>query len=328
MANTGNEPAKLDLKDKKILYLLDFNARMPYAQLAKEVGLSKQGAEYKVQNLIRKGVIKGFYPVINVPKLGYRYCRLSLVLQNVTPEKEQEILAYLVNDSRIFWVFTTQGMFDILTAMWVPSLTAFQEAITDLLAKYGKYIKAKNESIPTDVIHYQLRYLFRQKETAEIHLREPATPVPLDDLDKNILKLLCVDARIPLVTMAAKLNASSKTIAYRLKNLERMKIIEGYRPIIDHRKLGYTYYKLWINIHYEDIAQIRKLYAYIRENPIVLYIVKGIGMPEDLDVEIMVQNSEELYTFVKDLKIKFPQLIGDYKMFMFVDTKKVRYLPF
>src|SRR3989344_8896741 len=137
---------KLDQKDKKLIYLLDFHARDSYSKLAKQLRMSKQGTEYKVQALIRKGVIKGFYPVINVPKLGYKYCRLSLVLKNVTPAIEQEILDYILKDDRFFWAFTTQGIFDLLTAMWVRSISEFKQAITDLLSTYGKYIKSKNES--------------------------------------------------------------------------------------------------------------------------------------------------------------------------------------
>ena len=60
----------------------------------------------------------------------------------------------------------------------------------------------------------------------------------------------------------------------------------------------------------------------------MLYIVEGVGLPEDLDVEVMVRSNVELFNFVKDLKLKFPNLIGDYRTFMFIDTKKVRYLPF
>src|SRR3989344_5998754 len=103
--NAFQEEVKLDLKDKKILFELDFNARMPYSQLAKKVGLSKQGAENKVNNLIKKGVIKGFYPVVNVLKLGYHYCRLSLTLQNMTEKDYQEIVDYLMGHNKVFWLF-------------------------------------------------------------------------------------------------------------------------------------------------------------------------------------------------------------------------------
>ena len=65
------EGIKLDLKDKKLLYELDMHARQPNSQLAKKVGLSKQAVQYRISRLQEKGIIKGFYPVINVPKLSY-----------------------------------------------------------------------------------------------------------------------------------------------------------------------------------------------------------------------------------------------------------------
>lgn len=323
-----NNEVKLDLKDKKLLHLLDFDARMPYSKIAKQIGLSKQGAEYKLKNLVKKGVIKGFYPVINVPKMGYFYCRLCLVLKNTTPEKEKEILDYLKKDNRFFWVFTAQGVFDVLIVMWAKTISEFKDAITDLLSEYGKFIKSKNESLTTDVIHYQHRYLLNVKDTKEIHIKETKELIEIDDSEKEILKILCEDARISLVEIAGRIKLSPKVVSYKIKKLEKLKIIEGYRPIIDHNQLGYTYYKLWINIHYENINEIKKLYSYVKENPIVLYVVKGVGLPEDLDIEVMVKTNQELFNFVKDLKLKFPNLIEDYRTFMFIDTKKVRYLPF
>ena len=49
---TEEKVENLDLKEKKILYELDFNARLSYAQLGRKVGLSKQGAEYKMNSLM------------------------------------------------------------------------------------------------------------------------------------------------------------------------------------------------------------------------------------------------------------------------------------
>jgi len=110
-----NERVKLDLKDKKLLYELDMDARMTYTQLGKKIGLSKQGAENKLKNLIKKGVIKGFYPVINVPKLGYLYCRIAFAFHNITKEKEREIINYQKKNNKFFWIFTVQGEFDLFS---------------------------------------------------------------------------------------------------------------------------------------------------------------------------------------------------------------------
>jgi len=320
-------PVKLDLKDKKILFELDFNARISYSQLAKKTGLSKQGAEYKVKNLLKKGVIKGFYPVINVPKLGYIYCRLLVTLQSLTKEKRDEIIEYLKDYRKVFWLFSMQGMFDILIVIWAKSMTEFKEFIEELETKFGENIKRKVETITTDVIHYQHRYLLEKKETKEIHIKETDKRIKIDDLDKKIIDLLCTDARISLIDISKKVNESAKVVAYRIKKLEKG-FIEGYRPIINHNKIGFTYYKVVIDLYKISKEELIRLKSYIRNNPSVIYIVEGIGLPADLEIEMMVKSNKQLFDFINDLKFRFPKLIGEYNTVIFMDTLKVKYLPF
>ncbi len=319
---------KLDIKDKKILFELDFNARMPYSLLAKEVGLSKQGAEYKVNNLIKKGVIKGFYPVINVPKLGYKYCRLLITVENMTKEKQEEIIDYLRNHHKVFWLFKMHGVYDFLVVMWVKELNEFREFKEELESKFEGHIKRAVENIMTDVIHYQHRYLLEIKDTKEIHLKETSQLIKIDELDRKIIDILSENGRLPLVEIANRVKESAKLVGNRVKKLEQERIIEGYRPIIDHTKIGYTYYKLFIELNRKSKEELKKLKAYIKNNPLVLYLVEGIALPSDLDIEIMVKNNQQLFEFVEDLRFKFPTLIGEYQTVIFVDTLKVKYLPF
>jgi DNA-binding Lrp family transcriptional regulator len=320
-------PIKLDLKDRKILFELDFNARVPYSRLAKRIRMSKQGVEYRVKNLMKKGVIRGFYPVINVPKLGYIYCRLLLTLQNITKEKKDEIIEYLKNHKKVFWLFSMQGMFDLLIVIWAKSITEFKEFVEEVETKFGENIKRKVETITTDVVHYQHRYLLGKKETKEIHIRETAERIRIDELDKKILSLLCTDARIPLVDISRKVNESAKVVAYRIKKLEKKGLIEGYRPIIDHNKIGFTYYKVLINLYNISKKTLIRLKSYIRNNPAVIYIVEGIGLPADLEIEMMVESNKQLFDFINDLRFRFPKIVGEYNTVIFMDTLKVKYLP-
>lgn len=325
---SSENEVKLDLKDKKILFELDFNARRPYSLLAKKVGLSKQGAEYKVNNLIKKGVIKGFYPIINVPKLGYKYCRLLLTVENTTKEKQQEIIDYLVKHHKVFWLFKMHGVYDFLVVVWVKELSEFREFKEELESRFEGHIKRAVENIMTDVIHYQHRYLLGSQGTQEIHLKEVSPFIKIDGLDKNIIDMLSENARLPLVKIAKRVKESAKLVGNRIKKLEQMRVIEGYRPIIDHTKIGYTYYKLFIELNRKAKEELKKLKAYIKSNPLVIYLVEGIALPSDLDIEIMVKNNQQLFEFIEDLRFKFPTLIGEYQTVIFVDTLKVKYLPF
>lgn len=61
---------KLDLKDKKILYSLDLNARQTDNQIAKEVGLSREAVRYRINKLVKESYIHYFITILNTMKLG------------------------------------------------------------------------------------------------------------------------------------------------------------------------------------------------------------------------------------------------------------------
>ncbi|NYZ79691.1 Lrp/AsnC family transcriptional regulator, partial [Candidatus Micrarchaeota archaeon] len=181
---------RLDLKDKQLLFELDFDARQSVSQLAKKLRLSKQGVEYKMQRLTNEGVITGYYPVVNMCRLGYKYCRLVFSLRNADAKKEKEILDYLKDESSFFWVFSMQGIFDLGAVMWAKSASEFEQEVEKLHSKFGPFISRKNETIATDVVYLQSRYLLGTKETDEIHVAETSKTVEIDGLDKKILEVL------------------------------------------------------------------------------------------------------------------------------------------
>lgn len=63
----------------------------------------------------------------------------------------------------------------------------------------------------------------------------------LDELDKEILKILQMDCRTSLEKIAKKLGVPKSTVHYRIRRLEAEKIIEGYYAKVNATKLGKDY---------------------------------------------------------------------------------------
>jgi Lrp/AsnC family leucine-responsive transcriptional regulator len=70
--------------------------------------------------------------------------------------------------------------------------------------------------------------------------------VPHDDLDMAILHSIVEDARKSVLTIAEEIGHPARTVAYRLKLLEKNGIIKGYSININIAALGREYYKLLI----------------------------------------------------------------------------------
>ena len=134
---------KLDIKDKKILYELDVNSRQSNSEIGKKVGLSKEVVKYRIDTLIRKGIIIKFQTVINYFKLGIIKHKLYLQLKNITKEKLEEIGNYLKNYKKTEWVALCTGKWDLIASFLVNNINELDEEILDLMNRYHNYIKDK-----------------------------------------------------------------------------------------------------------------------------------------------------------------------------------------
>lgn len=62
----------------------------------------------------------------------------------------------------------------------------------------------------------------------------------LDDIDRRIVEILVVDARISLKELAQRVGLSSPSASERLKRLEERGVIRGFTIEVDPTALGYT----------------------------------------------------------------------------------------
>lgn len=63
--------------------------------------------------------------------------------------------------------------------------------------------------------------------------------VTIDEVDKKVLRLLQVDARMSITELAERINLSATPCARRIKRLEDTGVITGYHTQTDAQKLGY-----------------------------------------------------------------------------------------
>ena len=65
--------------------------------------------------------------------------------------------------------------------------------------------------------------------------------VKLDLVDEKILNELTVDARVPIAELARRVNLSKTPVAARIKHLEEIGLITGYRAMLSPLKLGLSH---------------------------------------------------------------------------------------
>ena len=61
----------------------------------------------------------------------------------------------------------------------------------------------------------------------------------LDDIGREILKILQEDGRISFNELGRKVGLSSPAVAERVRRMEEAGIILGYRAVVDQAQVGY-----------------------------------------------------------------------------------------
>jgi len=64
--------------------------------------------------------------------------------------------------------------------------------------------------------------------------------IQIDGIDKKILRTLMADARTPVLEIARSVGVSGAAIHQRLRKLEKSKLLEGSKFVINTKALGYT----------------------------------------------------------------------------------------
>lgn len=76
-----------------------------------------------------------------------------------------------------------------------------------------------------------------------------------DELDKRIIEMMCSSSQGSYRQLAKQLGVHPTTLIQRVKNLEKMGVIKGYRAKIDYVAMGYDYTGL-VHIYSDDVLNV------------------------------------------------------------------------
>ncbi len=314
---------KLNLKDKKILFELDKNARQSNTQIAKKVGLSKDAVGYRIKQLEEKKVLSGYRTLINFQKLGYTLNRILLKLININDKKLAELISFLKKEENVWLIGRNEGEWDFAFGFLAKNNLKFYEFYDKLMGSFRKFI---GEKLISQLIKYDevdRNYLIDKKPSPRGKIEFDSEKADVDKIDLKILKLISNDSRIKLIDLADKLKLSSMLIHQRIKKLEKKKVIIGYKADLNVLALERDYYGVKINLsNYSEKEKILNEIYSIKEMSAVLYHIGGYDIEFDLELE----NTKEYHKIINYLRNKFSS-IREIKSMRAVEYYKLAHFP-
>jgi hypothetical protein len=86
--------------------------------------------------------------------------------------------------------------------------------------------------------------------------------------------------------------------------------------------------KVFLTLSPKSFHARADIQEYLSKRPEVPYLVEGIGIPGDLDFEILVSSQAEFFESMEKLRRAFPSCVERYEFFYFDKLLKVNYFPF
>ena len=317
---------RLDLKDKKILTLLDENARLSNSQIAKKVKLSKPTIEYRLKRLEKNKVIFSYYTIIDITKMGLSQYKVYFKFQNVTLEDEKKLVRYWVKNKNSVWVGQIRGRWDLSVSLFARSNFEFGKILNDFMNLYSRFILEKDVLLTEYSPIYAREYLVETKESQFIY-GSPKRFYKLDREEVKILRVLAKNSRISIVQLVKESGLTRDTINYRLKKLVRDGIIVQYRCYLNLNKIGINLYKVILGTKNFDEQSEKLVKDYVGRNKKATQFLKLIGS-WDLEIEFETENEDELYGMLTEVRKRFSGIIRDFDIMRITETYKYNYFPF
>jgi len=316
----------LETKDFQIIYHLDQNCRQSLTQIAKKVRLHRNVVDYRIKNMEKDGVIRGYYAQINTLALGYVTFRIFINISNATPEVERSLIEYLRNEPRTIWLFRAIGKWEYDVLLVAKSLFEVDAFMEQFQARFNQIIEDKEIAIMTKIYDLPKDYLIgNTARKAGRHVFQPIEVARLSPNESAVLSILSNDARIRSIDLAKKTKLSINTTTKIIKELQKKRVILAFRPFIDTAKSGYEYYKVHINLKQYTAADLSNIKFWLESDPRIISINHLIN-GDDLEVEAHLKPGTQA-EFMQALKKKFGYMIKNSFVIQFTEEFVFRYMP-
>ncbi len=289
--------------DKKLLSYLYHNSREPATKIAKSLGISREQVSYRIKKFESEGIIKGYIPLISYSRLGYHLITLMFfkLSKPIHIKKFKEGLK--TNKNRINTI-EVLSEYDIGTVFVFKNEKQRNDCISEILQKNNKEISDFHVIEPYFAEFYPLKFLGNIQAQPHIFHEYKSKEYKLDEKEKKILSVLNKNANTRIIDIAKETNFSAELILYKIRKLQKEKILITTRAYFDMEKTGYFYSLIFINLHNFSSYNQEKLRDFAKNSKYVDSFMMMLGNP-NCYMQIVHKEISELHKILNSLKEKF-----------------------
>ena len=132
----------IDEIDYQLLNEIAVNARAPLIELAEKLNCSSQAVNYRLKNLIKKGVIQAFRVNVDLSKFGLQHFKVDIYLKE--HKQRNCLIDYLEGKSYLECLNVAVGWSDLEPEIIVENLDKLIQIMDEIDAKFPNTIRKQS----------------------------------------------------------------------------------------------------------------------------------------------------------------------------------------
>lgn len=314
------EEIKLDLTDRKIIYLLSLNSRISDTFIAKVLRIKRETVAYRIKRMINEDFLHGTLTLLDHRKLGYKNYLIYIKLKKLVDE--EALLNFLMGLNEVTRLKNCSGIYDLQAIFTVKDEEEFTAYFDKVISKYPESIQNYDIMEILEENFLGLEFMLNneeknglnkieskgssfQKEFANI---KPETEVKLDENDKKILEELKLNGELSIKNISLKIGLDQGSVKDRIKNLVLSGVIKKFVPIASLAVLGYQWWKVFFKFKNLNKA---KFLTFIKLHPNILWYMRLLGK-YDYQVSVFAKDNSDFHKVLDEFRIQFADEIITY----------------
>ncbi|MFH1064107.1 MAG: Lrp/AsnC family transcriptional regulator [Candidatus Woesearchaeota archaeon] len=290
--------------EKKVLTLLERDCRLPANQIAKRLRLSPEGVLKIIRRLENTRIISKFNTKINYSRIGYQLYPVYIKLSNLNDKLIKELRSTLLKHKTCAWHLFCEGEYDLLLCFKIISEREKND-MDKLLQTISDYVLEKELSIVLHAFEISKSFL-GQNDTERLFpiFNHELEKVILSDEELKIIDILRSNSRITVLDISKKIDLSARVIASKIKKLEKLNVISGFKIKVNTAILEYQPCMALISFRRYEDKDLRRFMTYCQQKVGINYLVRQMGK-YDMALTIDVRNINEFYALIDEIREQF-----------------------
>jgi DNA-binding Lrp family transcriptional regulator len=141
-----------DATDRRILLLLQENAKLTIKEVASSLGLTTTPVFDRIKRLEKEGLITRYTALVNKEQLGVNlvaFC--SVTLESHHLEYLEQFVKDIKNIKEVVECYHLAGTIDYLLKIYVSDMSGYQEFITQKLATLSNISRVESSFVMTEI---------------------------------------------------------------------------------------------------------------------------------------------------------------------------------